>query len=241
MRLTPAVLGGFRRVGRRRALVMLDQGTSSLSNVVVTVMVARMVAPAEFGAFAVALLAYQLATGAVRAVVGEPWLSAHSTDEGAARDRGAADLLRGAVAVSLAASLVIAAAAVVAGGRATGALLGLAIVYPFLGVQDALRYLAVVDRPQVALVSDLTWLVGVVALLAVAPAGVTPAWYVVAWGVAGAAGLAVAVVTVGVPLRSGRALRWLVDHRGMAGAFLAEMASARAVGQVVLLGLGVIA
>jgi hypothetical protein len=228
-------------LGGRRALVMADQATSSLSNIVVTIIVARQLVAEQFGAFSVALLAYQLALAAGRAVVGEPWLSVHSADEGRTRDRAAADLLHAAVAVSLACALVIGVGGLALGGDARTSLLALAVVYPFLGTQDALRFVAVVDRPRIALGSDLTWLVTVVALMAVAPADASPAWFVLAWGVAGGLGLVVPALTLGLSPRSGDARRWWGRHRAMAGAYLAEAASARAVAHVLLLGLGAIA
>ena len=48
---------------------MADQGVSSLSNIVVAVIVARSVSAAEFGAFGVAMVVYQLGLGLTRAAV----------------------------------------------------------------------------------------------------------------------------------------------------------------------------
>jgi O-antigen/teichoic acid export membrane protein len=231
----------LRRIGHRRVLVMADQATSSLSNVLVTVVVARALDDDAFGAFSAALVAYQLATGAVRAAVGEPFLSAHAGETGEERRRAAADLVPGAFVASVACSVVMALAALALADAVAGPLVALALTFPFLGIQDSLRHVAVVDRPDLALASDLAWLVAVVALLAVAPGGASPSWYVVAWGVAGVVGLAVALATLRVPLGWGSATRWLGEHRRMAGAFLAETATARAVGQVVVLALGAIA
>jgi O-antigen/teichoic acid export membrane protein len=226
-------------VAGRRALVMADQGVSSLSNFVVTIIVARLLGANGFGAFSVALVAYQLASGGVRAVVGEPFLSAHSAHEPWVRTRAAADLVRAAFVASAVCSLAMLAAVPLA-GHAAGPLVALACVFPFLGIQDSLRHVAVVDRPGLALASDVAWLVAVVGLLAVAPEGASPAWFVAAWGVAGVIGLVVALATMGVPLLQGSARRWERRHRQMAGAFLAETVTARAVGQIILLALGAI-
>lgn len=218
---------------------MLDQAMSSLSNVVVTVMVARLLDPTQFGAFSVAMVAYQLAVGAVRAVAGEPWLSTHSVDGPAERARAMADLVPASLVLSAACSVVLAGLAVADGGTAAPSLLALAVVFPYLGVQDALRFVAVVDRPQVALASDLAWLAVVVVLVALAPGGAESEWFVVAWGVGGAAGLAVAWAMMPVPLR-GRAWRWMSTHRAMSAAYFSEYVTSRAVSQVVLLALGAI-
>lgn len=229
------------RAGRRRLLVVVDHATSSLSNVVVTIMVARLVEPAEFGSFSVALVAFQLAIGGLQALVGEPWLSVHSADDSAVRARASADVLAGAFAVSAVGSALVGLAAVVVGGHVAGALVALAFVLPFCCMQEALRHVAVVDRPQVALASDLVWFAVVVVLLAVAPADASAAWFVVAWGVGGAAGLVVALAVLQPPAPSGSALRWFANHRRIAGAFLLETASAQGAAQIVLLALGPIA
>jgi O-antigen/teichoic acid export membrane protein len=234
------LIGRCRRgAGRRRVLVLADQGVSSLSNFVVTIIVARLLSSDAFGAFSVALVAYQLATGAVRAVVGEPYLSAHSAHDTRVRSRAAADLVRAAFLTSALCSLAMLAAAL-ASGEAAGPLVALACVFPFLGIQDSLRHVAVVDRPDLALASDLAWLGAGVVLLVVAPGGASAAWFVAAWGVAGAVGLAVALATMRVPLLSGSARRWGRTHREMASAFLAETVTARAASQVILLALGAI-
>jgi O-antigen/teichoic acid export membrane protein len=225
----------------RRSLVMADQAVSSGSNFVVTALVAGLVSESDFGAFSVALIAFQLGLGGVRAVVGEPYLSTHSVDDVAIRRAASADLLRAAVAVSAAASLVMVVAAVAIGGPVFGPLVATACAFPFLGAQDSLRHVAVVDRPRLALASDVTWLVLVVALLLVAPSGASTTWFVAAWGASGVLALAVALATMGVPLAGGNARRWLREHREMAGAFLAEVASARTLSYVVILLLGPIA
>ncbi|HEY8527406.1 MAG TPA: hypothetical protein VIL48_20740 [Acidimicrobiales bacterium] len=229
------------RIGRRRALVMIDTATSSLSNVLVTIMVAGLLDPTGFGAFSVAMVTYPLAVGVVRAIVGEPWLSAHSTDGPAERNRALADLVPASLVVSLACSAVIAAFAAVDGGSSTAPLVALALVFPYLGVQDALRHVAIIDRPQVALASDLAWLLIVAGFVVAAPSGASPEWFVVAWGVSGAVGLLLAMVALRVPLRRGRAWDWLTQHRTLSSAYFGEYLTARAGGQVVLLLLGAIA
>lgn len=231
----------LRTLGGRRSLVMVDQVVSSGSNFLVTILVARLLGPSEFGAFSVALIAFQLASGGVRAVIGEPFLSAHSADHHSIRSFQAGDLLRAAFVTSALASVVMAVAALAIRGTIAGPLLAMAAVFPFLGMQDGLRYVAVVDRPKLALASDLTWLVGVCVLLAVAPDGASAAWFVAAWGLAGVAALGVAQATIRAPVVSGSARRWLQEHREMAGAFLAEVASARTMSYVVILLLGPIA
>jgi hypothetical protein len=250
---------------------MLDQAVSSLSNVVVAVIVARVVAPEQFGAFSVAVIAYAIALGAVRALVGEPWLSTHSstdpsepadpadstnpTDPAGAADpsgpgapaaapgpaTGTADLVHAAVAASLAAGVVVMVFALTTGGALWRPLVALTLFFPALAVQDSLRHVAVVDRPEVALASDVAWLAAVIPLLVAVPGDAEPAWFIAAWGAGGLAGLVVAVHGLRVRVSGGSAGRWFSSHREMAGAFFGEFVTARAVGQAVLLALGGIA
>lgn len=229
-----------RRLGRRRLLVMSDQAISSLSNVVVAVLVARTVSPTMFGAFSVAMIGYQLSLGAVRATVGEPWLSAHSTDGARAWRRAAADLAHAAFAASVVAGLVIAAVAALLGGASSGGLLVLAAFFPLLGLQDALRHVAVVDRPHLAVSSDATWLV-VASVAVVSVSSDAPAWFVLAWATGGAVGVLPLMFGLDVRWHKGSAVRWFRMHRGMASAFFGEFLTARATGHVVILALGGIA
>jgi O-antigen/teichoic acid export membrane protein len=231
----------FRALGGRRSLVMADQAVSSGSNFLVTAIVAGLVSRSEFGAFSVAVIAFTLALGGVRAAVGEPYLSAHSADDADVRGRAAADLLRAAFVTSLVASAVMLVAAAAIGGAVFGPLAAMALAFPFLGAQDALRHVAVVDRPQLALLSDVVWLGVVVVLLVATPDGASATWFALAWGAAGTVALVVALATMGVHPLVGNARRWLREHREMAGAFLAEAASARTIGYVVILLLGPIA
>jgi O-antigen/teichoic acid export membrane protein len=228
-------------LGRRRTLVMLDQATSSLSNIVVTVVAARLLTPVAFGAFSVAMVGYQLALEVVRAVAGEPWLSTHSTDVGPRRTRAVADLMYAALAASSACGVLLMVAAIAVDGRSRSSLLALAVVFPILGLQDALRFVAAVDRPGIALASDLSWLVVVVLAVIVGFHDLGPAGLVVVWGGAGGAGLLVALVRMRVSPAGGSVRRWFREHRQMSMAFLGEFASARAVAQLVLIGLGAIA
>jgi hypothetical protein len=228
-------------LGQRRTLVMLDQGASSLSNIVVTVIAARALEPVAFGAFSAAMVGYQLVLGGVRAGVGEPWLSGHAVDGRGERQRAIADLMHAAVGLSSLCAVLLLVAASVVTGPSGGPLLALALVFPILGLQDALRFVAVVDRPQIALASDLAWLIAIVLLLVVGPGDGGPAWLVGLWGAAGGVGLVVALVGIGASPAGGSARRWFRDHREMAASYMGEFGSARAAAQLVLFGVGAIA
>jgi hypothetical protein len=61
------------------------------------------------------MVTFPLALGAVRAVIGEPWLSVHSASEPADQNRAMADLVPASLVASLACSLVMLAMAVCLG------------------------------------------------------------------------------------------------------------------------------
>ena len=86
---------------------MVDQGVSGLSNVIVAILVARSVSADGFGAFAVATLAYMLALGTTRALVGEPLLSRFSSAEVEVRRRLIPDLVGATLVLALFAVVVV--------------------------------------------------------------------------------------------------------------------------------------
>lgn len=234
--------GGRRRQVQRRALVLADQAVSSASNILVAILVARQVESAEsFGAFSLAMIGYQIALSAARALVGEPLLSLYSSEPAARRRALVPDLLGATAFLGLAASGLLWAVSVVLGGPSGGALLALAAVLPLLLVQDMWRYLFVVDRPAAALAIDLVWLAVVAAAMPLAPDDASIAWFVLAWGLGGIVG-AVLGGLLG-PRWDGRPhpWRWLTDHRNVAVRFLGESTTGQALGHVLMVGLGAIA
>ena len=167
---------------------MVDQGVSGLSNVVVSVFVARSLSESEFGAFSVAAIVAMLTMGVSRALIGEPLLSRFSAVAAEVRARLVPDMLGAALVVSVVVAAVVAVVGAVLGGQAGTALLALALVLPLIVVQDTWRYAFIVDRPAAALGVDVVWLAGVCVALPLAPGGAEAAWYVVAWGLAGGRG-----------------------------------------------------
>ena len=199
-------------------------GRVERSNFLVTIMVARLVGPSEFGAFSVA--PHRLPPLGWRAVLGEPCLSAHSATSGRSAARAAGRPAAGGLVTSVLASAGHGGGGGLAiGGDDVRACWRMACVFPFLGIQDALRYVAVVDRPRWPWPATWRGSAAVVAPLAVAPDGASAAWFAVAWG-RPAWGAGRWPWPDGRPPAAGNARRWLQEHREMAGAFLAEAASA---------------
>lgn len=229
------------QVNRRRALVVSDQGISSLSNVVVTIFVARSLSAVGFGAFGVAIVAFMLVQGVSRALVGETLLSRYSSVDTETRGSLVPDMLAAAVAISAVGVAVVTVVAVAAGGEAGRALLALGIVLPLVTVQDTWRYIFIIDRPAAAVAVDAVWLVAVCAVLSAAPSDAGAAWFVIAWGATAGIGAIAGGLLGRGDLAVPHPLRWLRSNRDMGSRFLGEYVTGQAVGQVVLVGVGAIA
>jgi O-antigen/teichoic acid export membrane protein len=219
---------------------MADQGVSSLSNVIVSIFVARSVSADGFGAFAVATLAYMLALGTARALVGEPLLSRYSSVELEVRRGLVPDLVGATLVVALIAVALVAVAGLSVGGAVGSCLVALTAVLPLLLVQDTLRYAFIVDRPGAALAVDLVWLAGVCVALPLAPSDAGPSWYVLAWGVAGGSGALVGLGIGRQRFTTPHPLRWFATNRAMGSRFFGEFVTGQAVGQIVMTSVGAI-
>jgi O-antigen/teichoic acid export membrane protein len=220
---------------------MADQGVSSLSNIVVAVIVARSVSAAEFGAFGVAMVVYQLGLGLTRAAVTDPLLSQHSHEPRDARARHVPRMVGSVLTLALALSVVVFAVGLVLNGPAGQALVALAWVLPLALVQDLGRYIFVIDRPQSALVIDSAWLVGIAVAMPLAPADAGVGWFVAAWGLsAGVGGLIAAFIERPSP-RSIRPIAWLADEREASSRYVGEWMSSQLAGNLTTLAVGPIA
>ena len=227
-------------MSRHRVYVLGDQAASSLSNVVVTILVANGSSRGTFGAFALAMVAYQLATGGTRSVAGEPLLSLYADQGPRARRSIVSDIHGTALFLAVACSLLLAGLSALVGGQSGAALLVLAAVLPFVVLQDTWRYLFIIDRPAAALAIDAVWLGGVLLALPLIPAGAPVGDYVLAWGISGAAG-AVAGTILGWGLPGWpHPWKWLVRHRDMCARYFAEFLTAQGVGQGAFAALAVI-
>jgi len=225
---------------RRRALVMIDQGVSSLSNVVVSIVVARALSGEGFGAFAAATIGFFLVIGIARAFLGEPLLALYSHATPDARRRLVPDMLGASLVVSVVCGVGVAAFGAVIGGPSGLALEALGVVMPCIIVQDFWRYAFIVDRAGMALAVDLAWLAGVLVALPLAPDDAGPAWYVMAWGLTAGLGAVLGLV-IGRIRHWPHPFRWLVDHRDTGGRFFGEFLTGSAVSNIVMASVGGIA
>ncbi len=224
----------------RRVLVVADQAASSLSNVVVAILVARSFAtPEPFAAFGVAVLVFQFTVGCARGLVAEPMISQHSARAEADRRALVPSYLGAMFTFGVAVAVAVALAGTALGGMAGSALVALAVVLPLVLLQDAWRYMLMIDRPAMALTIDLVWLAASCAAIAVAPASAQVGWYVLAWGAGGILGAAVASAICWRCFdHRPRPLVYFRDHRALGVRFLGEYAAAQAGTYLALVGCG---
>ena len=193
---------------------MVDQLLSSLSNFVLSVLVARALTTSGYGAFALSFSLYAYALTLSR-LLSQPLMIRYS---GAAKEGFAAGAGQAG------------GAALVLGGLAGGAMLvvGLllrgtvgwsiatvGVLLPGLLLQDCYRVAFFASgRPAAAAASDALWgvaqLAGVGAIIALGLGG--PEAYLLAWGLAGWLGAAWAAVASGFRPAPGQAMHWVRTH-----------------------------
>ncbi|WP_249416923.1 hypothetical protein [Streptomyces sp. TS71-3] len=223
------------------AASVLDQAASSLTNIAVLVIAARVSTAAGFAAFSMVYLTFTVLLGLGTAFVGQA-LVLERGDE-----NGLAAACRSAVAftacASCAAALPLAAGGLAAGGGLGGAFAALGAVLPLVLVQDGLRYaFSTLRRPGRALAADTLRLLCVVPALLLQPQHTSPARLVAVWGVS-----AVPALLLGLgllrPLATGAPVRlWGYLRRGHLGMrFIVEFAVGNASSQLAVLGLGLLA
>jgi hypothetical protein len=221
----------------------VDQALSSVTNVLVTVLVARSVGIEEFGAYSLSVFVYLLVLGASRAVTSEPFVVRFTTESDEARDRALRDAAGCALGVGVVGSVLVLAGARAFGGAAASTLASLAIVLPGLLLQDVWRFAAFAEgAPFKACLNDGVWAVcqlGTVAVLLVLGEPSAPE-LVLAWGAAGGAAALVGIAQFHARPRV-RALRgWCVSQRDLALPYAADFMVATGGYQLTILTAGTI-
>lgn len=228
---------------RRMAWGVVDQAVSSLSNIVVLILVARSVAPSDFGAFSIAIEIYIVLIFMVRGMTSDPLLSAHAADPPPALHRAARCGATVTVAVGVACAAAIALSGSLVGDTAGHHLVVLALFLPGLLVQDYVRNVFIVrQRPFRALVLDTLWLVVEVPLLVIAvQLGMGSVAMLALWCAAGVAvglgGLAWARL---VPAGLAESRAWLRRHQNLWPYFLFENLVFRTTILVVMVGVSLL-
>ncbi len=205
-------------VAKRASWNLIDQMISSLTNAILSFMVARAVDPTTFGGFAVAFTVFTLVIGGVRALCTAPLNIRFSDVDPAEQRRGAA----AATGLSLLIAVVVGLGTVAAGlllrGSTGEALLVMGLVLPAVIVQDSYRYVFFSRQtPAMAAVNDGVWAVlqigSVAVLLSVGVSSVGP--FVLVWGVAGAAAVLLALRQSATLPAPRRALGWLREQNDL--------------------------
>jgi len=228
----------------RGAWVVLDQATSSLTNLALSVLVLREVSPAAFGAFALTLTSYAVALGISRAVVGEPLVVRFTHVESSEWRRSTADATGLAIVLGLLGGAVLFVLSWLLPGSFGDALLPLGIVLPGLLLQDAWRYaFFAAGTPKRAFQNDLAWGIAQVGLLAWVISRGRPSvgTLIVAWGLSATIAALIGIVQSRVIPRPHHSIRWLSAQKDLGPRFLGELLLERSASQVMLFGIGAIA
>ncbi|MER7764715.1 hypothetical protein [Streptomyces sp. NPDC097619] len=227
----------------RRALALLasvgDQAASSLTNILVLVLAARLSSADGFAAFSMVYVAFSVLLGANMAYVGQTVVLERGPGIGAA--------CRSAISftalASAGAALLLLPVGLLTAGAGGRSFLALAAVLSLVLVQDGLRYcFSALRQPHRAFAADLLRLACVVAALAVQPRGADPGRLVLVWGLSALPALALGLYLLR-PFTTGTraALRPYLRRGHLGQRFLVEFAVGNGSSQLAVFGLGVFA
>lgn len=223
------------------AASVLDQAASSLTNILVLVIVARVSTAAGFAAFSMVYVTFTVLLGLNMSYVGQVVV----LERGEPRALGAA--CRSATAftavASVLAGLLLVAGGVLAGGASGHAFLALGAVLPLVLLQDGVRYsFSALEAPHRALAADTLRLACVVPALVAQPHHAGPARMVVVWGLSALPALLLSLVLLRPYVKGARASLGAYLRRGHLGQrFVVEFAVGNASSQLAVLGLGLFA
>lgn len=215
--------------GFRRIVTFADQGVSSISNFIAVAVAANVATAHEFGQFSLAYAGLLLFLGGQRALVGETLLVRYSRTGQLTPSTASASL--GATAlVAVPATVLLLPGALIAGPGDAYLWLMMALVSPFVLLQDSVRYLFICQgRPARALFIDSVWALGsITAMLLAARSGSGLETVVMWWGLGSAVALVLGLVLARSGPRPVAGGRWLWENRDFAFRYLAEFATLNA-------------
>ena len=226
-RKIPAALSWrlVRQASRRLSWGVADQVLATLTNFILSIYVARTLGAAEFGAFSLAYVTYGFAINASRGLSIEPLLVRFSGMHLPTWKRATAGSTGTALLVGLAAGTCALVAGALVGGATGLAFLALGLTLPGLLLQDSWRYsFFALGRGYHAFINDLVWaVVQIPALILLKMTGhANVFWFVLAWGLAGGVGAAIAPLQARVMPSLTGATKWLWQHRDLGPRYLAE-------------------
>ena len=223
---------------------LIDQALSALSNIILSVAVARSVSAGDFGAFSMAFVVFGIAIALTKSLVGQPLQIRFAASGPRQQRRAVADGCGAALLLGLAGAALLVVVSLFVPPVLREALLALALVLPGLLVQDSCRMaFFALGRARSAAAIDAVWAILMVGLLALLVAtGYAGVWQLTAaWG----AGAAVAAVLGLVLLRTGpavgRAAGWLRGHWDLTRYLFPEYVLGLGAMQLAILLVGLIA
>ena len=204
---------------------VVDQTLSALSNLGLSIAVARTTSASGFGAFAVAFLLFGISLAVTKSAVGQPLQMRLSGANGVER-RGAFQAALGAATVlGVVFGLLASVAGLAVGGEVGGALVALALVLPGLVLQDSCRMAAfTLGRPQLAALIDGVWAAvqfGLLALL-ISNGRHQVGGLILAWGAAAALSALLGLTVLRMWPALPRAWGWVREHRDLIRYLLPE-------------------
>ena len=208
---------------------LTDQCLSSLTNFLLTSLVARSLGADQFGAFTLAYVTYGWADNASRGLSIEPLLVRFSGTDLSVWRRATAGCTSTALVVGLACGVCALALAPLVGGTTGQAFLALGLTFPGLLVQDSWRYaFFALGRGSKAVVNDLVWAaIQIPALVILKMTGHADVfWFTLAWGGAATVGALFGILQSGVVPYPSSAVNWLTQHRDLGFRYLIENTTA---------------
>ncbi len=229
---------------RRVGWGVIDQALSSATNFALGVIVARVVSPAEFGAFSVGILVYVVVLMSSRAATSEVFAVRFSYVAEADQRSASAHCLGFNALIGVTSAIIVLVVGLALGGVAGNVLIALAPLLPGLALQDAYRYILVsIGQPHRAAANDLAWAVTqLVAVAAVLGLGQPRAWsLVIAWGLAGNAAAIFGFVQTRLLPHPVHGRSWFKRNQDLAARYVLERGVLQISGQTVFFVLGGIA
>lgn len=223
---------------------LADQGLSSMTNFALGVVVARSLAPPEFGAFGIAFGVYTMALGVTRALTGEPLIvrfsAAHTEGwSGATRAATGAAILVGTIT-----GLGCIALSRFTHGALASALNALGFTMPGLLLQDTWRFAFFsARRGAAAFLNDFAWAIVLFCWLALLLAlGATSTWWLVlAWGGSGSVAGLFGLFQARLIPDAGRIAWWFREQADLIPRFAGEFGVTTLVTQMTIFAIGVLA
>ena len=215
----------MRTASRRLSWGIADQGVSSLTNFLLSSLVARSLGAEQFGAFTLAYVTYGFAGNASRGLSIEPLLVRFSGSSQPVWRRATAESTGTAVVVGLVLGICALAVAPLVGGTTGHAFLALGLTFPGLLLQDSWRFaFFAIGRGSKALVNDLVWAgVEIPVLLFLKLSGhANVFWFTLAWGGAACVAAVFGSFQAKVAPRPLGSVNWLVGHRDLGPRYFVE-------------------